>query len=291
MPVGALFRAMRPRQWPKNLLVFAAPLAAGDLFVPQVLWPTLLSFLAFILASSGTYLVNDARDAESDRTHPEKSKRPVAAGEITTRTALSIGCLLMVSSVALSFVAGWQLAVVVAVYLAVTLSYSFGLKNAPVLELGLLAAGFLLRAVAGGVASEIPVSPWFLIVAGFGSLSVAAGKRYAELKADPEAARERRSSLAGYTPEYLRFVWTASTAVLITTYCLWVVEVGQPESSIPWALLSAIPFVLAVLRFGVDVDAGRTQAPEEALLSDRILLGLAIAWLLFFTAGAFGLGG
>ena len=286
-----MLRAMRPRQWTKNLLVFAAPLAAGDLLTLTVLGPTLIAFVAFILASSGTYLVNDARDVESDRRHPVKMHRPVASGAVSPRAATVTGVLLMAAGVAVSFAADWRLAVVVAAYVGMTLAYSLALKNAPVLELGLLSAGFLLRAVAGGVAAGIPLSPWFLIVTGFGSLSVAAGKRYAELRSDPDPHSARRPSLDGYTPEYLRFVWTMSTAVLITTYCLWVVEVGQPGSNIPWALLSAVPFVLAVLRFGVDVDAGRTQAPEEALLRDPALLTLAVAWLALFAAGAFGLGG
>lgn len=281
---------MRPRQWVKNALVFAAPLAAGQLFRVPILVPSVIAFVCFILASSSTYLFNDVRDAESDRSHPQKHRRPVASGELRPRVALVAAAFLAVAAIALACAARWQLAVVVGLYLAVTLAYSTGLKNAPVIELGLLASGFLLRAVAGGVAANIPVSPWFLIVAGFGSLSVAAGKRYAELQADPESAQSRRASLIGYTPAYLRFVWTASTAVLITTYCLWIVQVGQPESPLPWALLSAIPFVLAVLRFGVDVDAGRTQAPEEALFRDPALLILGLAWLLLFAAGAFGVG-
>lgn len=282
---------MRPRQWIKNLLVFAAPLAAGDVLDADVLGATVIAFVCFVLASSGTYLVNDARDAEADRRHPVKRTRPIAAGELSPATAVALGVVLMLLGSVLALVAGWQLTVVVVSYVIVTLSYSLALKNTPVLELGLLASGFLLRAVAGGVAAGIPLSPWFLLVTGFGSLSIAAGKRYAELRADPEPVADRRASLDGYTPDYLRFVWTASTAILITTYCLWVVEVGQPESTVPWALLSAVPFVLAVLRFGVDVDAGRTEAPEEAILRDPALLMLAVTWLALFAAGAFGLGG
>ncbi len=280
---------MRPRQWSKNLLVFAAPLAAGELLEIRVLLPTLVSFAAFVLASSGTYLVNDVRDATTDRGHPDKSRRPVAAGHLSARVAVIAGVTLMAAGIALSFVADARLALVVSLYVLVTLAYSLGLKNAPVLELALLSAGFLLRAVAGGVAAGIPLSPWFLLVAGFGSLSIAAGKRYAELKSAPADSLVHRSSLDGYTPEYLRFVWIVATSVLITTYCLWVVEVGQPGSAVPWALLSAVPFVLAVLRFGVDVDAGRIQAPEEAIYRDPALLGLAVIWLLLFSAGAFGL--
>lgn len=282
---------MRPQQWTKNLLVFAVPLAAGELFTPHVLLLTLVAFVSFILASSATYLINDARDAESDRSHSTKRLRPVAAGTLSETTALVGGIVLAIAGIALASFAGWRLVAVIVAYLAVTAAYSFGLKREPVIELGLLSAGFLLRAVAGGVAAALPVSPWFLLVAGFGALSVAAGKRYSELVAEPEASQKRRASLLGYTPTYLRFVWTSSTAVLITTYCLWVVEVGQTQASIPWAFMSTIPFVLAVLRFGVDVDAGRAQAPESAVAHDRVLLVLGLAWLALFAAGALGIGG
>ncbi len=288
--MGAILRAARPKQWMKNLLVFAAPLAAGDLARWSVLLPTILAFVAFVLASSGTYLVNDARDVNADRAHPRKRSRPVAAGEISPRAALLWGCALMFAGAGVSLVAGWRLTLVVVLYISATLAYSLALKNAPVLELGLLSAGFLLRAVAGGVAADIPLSPWFLLVTGFGSLAIAAGKRYSELRSSPEPSEHRRSSLDSYTPEFLRFVWTTSTAVLVTTYCLWVVEVGQPASSLPWALISVIPFVLAVLRYGVDVDGGRSEAPEEAILKDRALLVLGLAWLATFAAGAFGIG-
>lgn len=285
----ALIRAMRPRQWIKNLLVIAAPLAAGALFEPRVLFLTGLALIAFICVSSATYLINDVRDMDVDRAHPTKNERPIASGALSARTAIIAAIVLITIGLGVAAIAGIGLVVVVVGYLVATLAYSLGLKHEPVIELGLLATGFLLRAIAGGVAADLPLSPWFLLVTGFGSLAVAAGKRYSELIDTPESDAPRRRSLAGYTPTYLRFVWTMAAAIAVTTYCLWVVEVGQPESSTPWALISIIPFVLAVLRFGVDLDAGRTQAPEDAVLGDPILLVLGLLWAVTFGAGALGL--
>lgn len=285
----ALVRAMRPRQWIKNLLVIAAPLAAGALFEPRVLLLTGLALIAFICVSSATYLINDVRDLDVDRAHPTKNERPIASGALSARTAIIAAIVLIIIGLGVAAIAGIGLVVVVVGYLIATLAYSLGLKHEPVIELGLLATGFLLRAIAGGVAADLPLSPWFLLVTGFGSLAVAAGKRYSELIDTPESDAPRRRSLAGYTPTYLRFVWTMAAAIAVTTYCLWVVEVGQPESSAPWALISVIPFVLAVLRFGVDLDAGRTQAPEDAVLGDPILLILGLLWAVTFGAGALGL--
>jgi decaprenyl-phosphate phosphoribosyltransferase len=286
----ALIRAMRPRQWIKNLLVIAAPLAAGVILQPRVLLLTGLALVAFICVSSATYLINDVRDREVDRAHPTKHQRPIAAGAVSTRTAVIAAVVLIIIGLGVAAIAGLGLVVVVLGYLAATLTYSFGLKHEPVIELGLLATGFLLRAIAGGVAADLPLSPWFLLVTGFGSLAVAAGKRYSELiTLNGDTDTPQRRSLAGYTPTYLRFVWTLAAAVAVTTYCLWVVEVGQPDSTAPWALISVIPFVLAFLRFGVDLDAGRTQAPEDAVLGDPILLVLGLAWVVTFGAGALGI--
>lgn len=289
----ALVVAMRPRQWLKNLLVFAAPLAAGQVLVPSVLGPTLLAFVAFCLVSSATYLINDVRDVDADRQHPVKRGRPIAARQLSRAAALVAAAALTCASLALSWWVRPELAGVVLAYFAFTLSYSLMLKHEPVIELALLAMGFLLRAIAGGIASNLPISQWFLIVAGFGSLFMAAGKRYSELEGsltDPDVdGKPRRRSLDGYTPTYLRFVWATAAAVTITAYCLWAFEVGTAPSTLPWAAWSVLPFVLAVLRYGVVIDRGEAEAPEDVVLGDRILLLIGLVWLVLFGLGALGI--
>lgn len=288
----ALVVAMRPRQWAKNVLVFAAPLAAGQLFDLDVLLPSLGAFVAFCLISSATYLINDARDVETDRRHPKKAHRPIAAGHLSTTTAIIAAVILAAAAIALSFVISTALAGVVVAYAVFTLAYSLALKHEPVIELALLAMGFLLRAIAGGAASGLPISPWFLIVAGFGSLFMAAGKRYSELDRfdrDEDAdAGTRRKSLDGYTLSYLRFVWGIAAAVTITAYALWAFDVAETPSSFPWAQWSVLPFVLAILRYGVSIDRGKAEAPEDTALGDKVLLLLGLAWLVLFGLGALG---
>lgn len=292
----ALVVALRPRQWLKNLLVFAAPLAAGQVFVPDILLPTVIAFVAFCLVSSATYLINDVRDIEVDRQHPTKRTRPIAAGQVKVPVAIGTAAVLTVAALAIAWWDRPELAGVVLAYFAFTLSYSLALKNEPVIELALLAMGFLLRAIAGGIASNLPISQWFLIVAGFGSLFMAAGKRYCELTArtgDGQAAdlgqdRPRRRSLDGYTVPYLRFVWGTAAAVTITAYCLWAFEVGAAPATLPWAAWSVLPFVLAILRYGAEIDRGRAEAPEDAVLGDRVLMLIGLAWLILFGLGALG---
>lgn len=289
LPVAAIV-ALRPRQWAKNVLVFAAPLAAGKIFQPDIFWPSVGAFVAFCLISSATYLVNDARDIESDKTHPKKSRRPIAAGELPIPMAISIAIVLAALSLIGSYLIQPALAGIVLAYAIFTLSYSLFLKHEPVIELALLSLGFLLRAVAGGAASDLPISTWFLIVAGFGSLFMAAGKRYSELKKEETEgiSATRRKSLDGYTLGYLRFVWGVAASVTIMGYCLWSFDVAQTPSSFPWAEWSVLPFVLAILRYGIVIDKGEAEAPEDAVLRDRALLFLGVAWLVLFGLGALG---
>jgi decaprenyl-phosphate phosphoribosyltransferase len=286
----ALLVALRPRQWVKNLLVFAVPLAAGQLGDRDVLVDTTVAFLCFCAVASATYLVNDVRDRKSDRTHPRKRFRPIAAGDVPVRLALGLAAVLAVAGIvaaALSTYPGFL--VTLSVYLAATLSYSFGLKHEPVVELVLIAAGFVLRATAGGTATGIPISPWFLTVAAFGSLFMAAGKRYSEFVSLGSGGDQARPALARYSATYLRFVWTISAGIVLTAYCLWAFAVAvRDRGSLPLAAWSVVPFVLAVLRFALDIDRGDAGAPEDIALGDRVLQLAALAWLVMFGLGAIG---
>ncbi|MDT7590901.1 MAG: decaprenyl-phosphate phosphoribosyltransferase, partial [Pseudonocardiales bacterium] len=172
-----------------------------------------------------------------------------------------------------------QLLIVIAVYIAVQLGYCFGLKHQPVIDICIVASGFLIRAVAGGAAANIPLSQWFLLCAGFGSLFMVAGKRYAEfVLAERTGARIRRS-LEGYSASYLRFVWTLSASVLIMTSVLWAFEIRAAHHNSVWSVISIVPFVVAVLRYAVDVDGGNGGEPEEIAIGDRVLQVLAVLWL------------
>ena len=287
----ALIAAMRPRQWLKNVLVFAAPLAAGQLFQTDIFWPSIGAFVMFCLISSATYLINDIKDRESDREHPTKNRRPIAAGEISIPVAISLAVFLATISLIGSFLIAPALAAVVLAYAVFTVAYSLLLKHEPVIELALLSMGFLLRAVAGGAASGLPISQWFLIVAGFGSLFMSAGKRYSELKREEISGVQtpnRRKSLDGYSVSYLRFVWGTAAAVTIMGYALWSFDVAQTPSSLPWAQWSVLPFVLAILRYGIVIDRGDAEAPEDAVFADKALLLLGAAWLILFALGALG---
>ncbi|GGS17885.1 decaprenyl-phosphate phosphoribosyltransferase [Actinokineospora fastidiosa] len=277
---GGLVRTARPRQWVKNVLVLAAPFAAGRILESAVLVDAAIAFAAFCLVSSAVYLVNDAIDVEADRAHPTKRNRPIAAGVVPVPVAYVGAAVLFIASMVVGLLAGWQLLVVLGVYAAVQLGYCLGLKHQTVVDLCIVASGFLLRAMAGGVAADIRLSQWFLLVAAFGSLFMVSGKRYAEVVLFEKTGAEIRASLRKYSASYLRFVWATSAAIMIATYSLWAFELraGSQSNSV-WAVISIVPFVIAVLRYAVDVDQGNAGEPEEIALKDRVLQVLGVAWV------------
>ncbi len=288
----ALVEAVRMRQWPKNALVVAAPLAAGVLLRPDVLVDTAVALVAFVLASSGAYVLNDVHDVEHDRLHQRKRHRPIARGDVPLRVAKAAGVTLLLGATLLPALSGrYSLAVCVATYVVLTGLYSRWLKHEPVVDLVVVAAGFLLRAMAGGLAADLPLSPWFLTVASFGSLYIVAGKRYSELVALGEDGPKMRPSLEGYSASYLRFVWTVAAGVLVAAYGLWafaVSELRAPGSTAPWLAFSVAPFVVGVLRYALTIDRGSAGTPEDILLRDRGLQVVGLVWLAVFTAGVLG---
>ncbi|MBV9730548.1 MAG: decaprenyl-phosphate phosphoribosyltransferase [Pseudonocardiales bacterium] len=268
--LAGLVRTMRPRQWVKNVLVLAAPFAGGTIFQLPVLAAVGIAFVVFSLAASGVYLVNDVQDVEADRAHPTKRHRPIAAGMVPPRLALAVAVILFAAAIGLSFLASTDLVLVTSVYIAVQLAYCWWLKHQPVVDISIVASGFLLRAIAGGAAAEIALSQWFLLTTAFGSLFMVAGKRYAEIRLAERTGAKIRKSLDRYTASYLRFVWTLSATGVIMTYGLWAVQLSQTHHS-RWPAISLVPFVVAVLRYAVDVDGGNGGEPEEIALGDRVL--------------------
>ncbi|SDX76312.1 decaprenyl-phosphate phosphoribosyltransferase [Geodermatophilus africanus] len=284
--VTGLLRAMRPRHWTKNLLVLVPLLPAGSALRQVDPLDVLLAFAAFCLISSSVYLVNDARDVESDRAHPVKRYRPLAAGVVPIPLAVVAAVVLAAAAFALSAAVNVPLLVTVATYYGIQLAYCFGLKHEPVLELACVASGFMLRALAGGVAVDIPLSSWFLLTAAFGSLYMAAGKRYGEARMGERTGARVRRVVQRYTMTFLRFVWTLSATVVVLTYSLWSFEVSQRTESV-FSAVSVVPFTLAILRFGINVDAGTAEEPDEIVVHDRVLLALGLLWAVLFAAAVY----
>ncbi len=280
LPAG-LLRTARPRQWIKNVLVVAAPAAAGELFSLHAAVQLVLVFTLFTAAATAVYLVNDARDAEADRAHPVKCHRPVAAGQVPAAVAYAVGGVLACAAVAgAALLCNPMTAAVLAAYLSMQLAYCLWLKHVLVVDLAVVTTGFLMRAMIGGVALGIPLSRWFLITTGFGALFVVAAKRYSEAVQLADSKGATRALLAEYTTGYLRFVWQLAAGVAVLGYCLWALESGgvAAQALLPWRQLSVIAFILAVLRYAVFADRGTAGAPEDVVLRDRALAVIGLVW-------------
>jgi len=283
----APLRAMRPKQWLKNVLVLSAPLAAGRLFEPIVLLQAATAFVAFCLLSATVYLINDIRDIDEDRQHPKKRLRPIAAGELRIPTAWVMAVVCAAAAFIIAFLTSNLLGITLAVYLGLQLLYSLLLKHQPIIDLAMVASGFLLRAVAGGVATGIELSQWFLLVASFGSLFMVAGKRYSEMIALGAEAGTRRS-LERYTVSYLRFAWMISAATVLMAYSLWAFENRDlGPLGVPWTALSIAPFTLGLLQYAREIDLGGAGAPEDIVLSDRVLQVIGLLWLVLIAIAVF----
>jgi decaprenyl-phosphate phosphoribosyltransferase len=282
LPIS-IVRALRPKQWAKNVLVFAAPVAAGVIDEGDLLVDTVLAFVAFCLAASGTYLLNDARDIEADRLHPTKQHRPIAAGLVPLPVAYGLAAVLLVSSLLLAFGVHEDLGFTILAYLALTTAYTFWLKHVPVLDVIAVAAGFVLRAVAGAAATGVPISEWFFIVASFGALFMVSGKRSGEASDLGVDAVGVRATLGDYSTAYLGYLRSVSSGVVLVGYCLWAFTSAEeaPDAGL-WYQLSIVPFAVAILRYALLIDQGRGAEPEQLILSDRMLLGAGAVWAIIY---------
>lgn len=279
--IVGVVKAMRPRQWVKNVLVLAAPLAAWGTDArydyADVLGKVGIAFVVFCLAASSGYLINDVRDVEADRQHPTKRFRPIAAGVVPEWLAYTLAAILGVASLVVSWWLTPNLALVIAVYLAIQLAYCFGLKHQAVIDICIVSSMYLIRAIAGGAATGIHLSQWFLLGIAFASLFMVAGKRYAELQVAERTGANIRKALESYTSTYLRFVWTMSATAMVVCYGLWAFERDRYSGS--WFAISIVPLTIAVLRYAVDVDGGLAGEPEDIALRDRVLQLLFLAWI------------
>ena len=203
--------------------------------------------------------------------------------------ARSVGSSLILVGILLGFATGhWQTVVVLAVYAALTLSYSVRLKHVAVIDLIAVASGFVLRAMAGAVAADVPMSTWFVLCTTFGSLFIVTGKRYAELRELGEEAASTRATLEAYSTSYLRSVLSVSLGATIVAYCIWAFETAERSgSAFPFYELSIVPMLAALLRYLLILEQGHGGAPEEVFAADRPLQASGVVWLITFALGVY----
>jgi decaprenyl-phosphate phosphoribosyltransferase len=284
--------ALRPRQWTKNLVVFAAPLFAFNLTWQSILG-CLLAFVLFCCASSGFYLINDIADVESDRQHPSKCKRPIAAGLVSIPAAITMSVVLLGIALSVSWLRSPALGITLTGYMCLQIAYNWKLKRTPILDIVAIATGFVLRAYAGFAATGIYLSAWFLLCTAMLALFLAIEKRKAELRLSEIKGGKTRAVLKRYSlPLLIRMESTVTTGAFMS-YTLWSAGPIIHGATTPWMMLTT-PFVLyGIFRYQMlsdpkdiitdtenNLGEGQyTERPEEVLLTDRPILLTVVSWI------------
>jgi decaprenyl-phosphate phosphoribosyltransferase len=275
-PGRALLRLSRPQQWHKAVMLFAAPAAAGALQSPVVVLKASIAAVAFVLLATAIYAFNDIRDAPDDRRHPRKRLRPVASGALSPAVAAAFGVVAALLGLTIAGTLGWATFGLAAAYLIAQVLYVFGLKHVAVVDLVIVALGFVLRAAAGGTATGLPVSHWFLLVSLFGAMFLVTGKRKAEHASLGNAVG--RPVLAAYSTSWLDQVMTVALLGTALSYGLWAFQYLGHDVYRELLAISFLPFFTGLLRYALLVSTGRGEEPEHEIFRDRVLLLAGLAW-------------
>lgn len=300
-----IFRLLRPRQWVKNLALFAAVTFTGQLFNPQAVFPVIVGFFVFCAVSSGTYVINDIIDVKKDRLHPFKKYRPIAHGDISVPFAIVLATILLLGGLAVALLVNPAFFLLVAVYILLQASYSTILKTITVIDILAIAAGYILRVYAGEFASGFHISVWLLLTTISISLFIAIGKRRSELtllsSTKTENIAEVRKTLSHYSERLLDVYTSVFATSTFISYALFTflenpkgINLSLGEILIPdnpvvfqkkWLMITIIPVVYGIMRYLQDIyEKNEGESPERVLFSDKPLL-ISIAVWVFMVIG------
>lgn len=273
-----LVRAMRPHQWTKNALVFAALVFDLKFFDLGPVANTLLAFVAFCLASSAMYLINDIRDIAADRAHPRKRHRPIASGAVPISVARPVAVLLVIASLGMGWLVRPEFAGVVLAYLVLITAYNLWLKQQPIIDVMVIALGFVLRAAGGAVALDVPISPWLYVCTALLSIFLGFAKRRSELASLGLAAATHRVNLSAYTVPMLDQMISMVGAATMMAYAFYTFEASTVPSN--YSMMLTLPFVVfAIFRYLLLIQQNQlTGSPELLLFRDRPLFISIVGW-------------
>jgi 4-hydroxybenzoate polyprenyltransferase len=280
-----LFRSLRPKQWTKNVIVFAGLFFAEDIFVVEKILLAVVAFIAFSLVSSSGYLINDVVDRERDALHPKKKHRPIAAGKISPTTAVFTAVILLIATFSGSFSISKPFTFILATYLVLTFGYSFGLKHVIILDVLIIASGFMLRAIGGTIIISENLSSWLIICTTFLALFLAINKRRSEFIALGQNAEKTRKTLKKYSIELLNQMINTVTSACLISYALYTLDGQTVEKFDTRYLILTLPFVIyGLFRYLYIVDHKDIgETPELAILGDKPLI---LCVMLFVITGA-----
>jgi 4-hydroxybenzoate polyprenyltransferase len=280
----AYIKLLRPKDWAKNLFLFIPLFFSGDLF-RQELYPMLLmGFLAFSFVASSIYILNDYRDIEDDKKHPVKSSRPLASGAVSKSAAVIIGILLLIAGFTIAYFIKDKFLFVLAIYFALNLGYSFGLKTIPILDIMIVATGFVLRVKGGAVIASIGISEWLNIMVFLLALFMAIGKRRDDVLLKLSSGTDMRKSVKGYNLEYLNVVLALVCAVIVVAYFMYTMSPEVHERMGTYRLYYTCLFVLGgIMRYlQIIFVQASSGSPTKILYRDRFIQATIVLWVLSF---------
>lgn len=276
--MSTLLRLLRPVQWTKNAVVLAGVVFSGEADQPAQLGRALLAVLAFCAVSSAMYIVNDWHDRDRDRLHPVKRRRPIASGAVSKELAIAAAAVLIALGIAISISLSWSFAACIAAYAALTTSYTYVLKNHAGIDVAAIALGFLLRAMGGALAVDVPMSPWLFLCTFLLALFLGFGKRRNELLLFDGSAAQHRNALHGYSRRQLDWAVSITAIASVIAYLMYTLATNSARTDN--ALVITVPFVaLAIRRYTTLVfQRGLGGAPEVLLVRDSLLQMFILLW-------------
>ncbi|WKV12882.1 decaprenyl-phosphate phosphoribosyltransferase [Marivirga harenae] len=280
----AFIRLLRLKHWVKNTFVFLPVFFAGELFSNDKFYECVAGFIIFSFSASAIYALNDIFDVEEDRQHPDKRNRPIAAGKISVKSAILIAVVLFVISVGTAYYLDFFFFICIVLYIALNLAYSFGLKNIAILDLFIVAFGFLLRVIAGGEISEVPVSHWLLIMVLLLSLFLVLAKRRDDLILVENGTKNIRKASSGYNLDFTNACLTLLSAVMIVSYIMYTVsdEVQERYDS-KYLFLTCIFVIAGLMRYlQITMVEKKSGSPVKILYKDAFIFVVLLAWVLSF---------
>ena len=279
-----LIRLLRLHHWIKNLFLFIPIFFAGEFFNYEKLLQTSIGFLAFGFAASAIYILNDIQDIEEDRVHPRKSTRPLASGEVTISTGYVLMVIMAITGVSIAYFVSFNFTIILAIYVVMNIGYSLGLKNKSIVDIMILAAGFELRVIAGGVAADIPITQWLLIMFFLLALFLAIAKRREDVRLKEKGGFVTRKSTTGYNLEFLNSSLIFSSSIIVVAYIMYCLTSKVAIALNSTYLVGTTIFVIAGLMRYMQIALVENNAgsPTKIIYTDKFVIITIIAWMISF---------
>ena len=282
--IGSILKLIRVKQWVKNGFLFIPIFFAGQIFNVEKLIMVLAGFAIYSMCASAVYVLNDIRDVEADRVHPEKRKRPLASGAVSITTGYILYVVLLIGSLALSYIININFFFIVVTYMVLNVAYSMGLKRISILDLMIVSIGFVLRVIAGGVVADVPISHWLIIMTFLLSLFIVLAKRRDDLVEFAQSGKVLRESSQKYNLDFIHSILTMLSAILVTAYIIYTLSDGIREQfSTDHLYITSIFVIAGIMRYiQITLVENRSGFPTSILYKDRFIHVTLLGWILSF---------